>query len=117
MKLRFAHAALERVRAILPERTTIRQDALAGLPGAVASVPGGMAASVLVGVSPVHGLYAGSLDEAGDAVAEQGQRKEEHDCGRHPHRVSDEPVTDHYERPSRWFWSDEQHHNSRGERK
>ena len=33
-------------------------DLLAGLPGAVSSVPDGMAAAILVGVNPVQGLYA-----------------------------------------------------------
>lgn len=36
----------------------MRADATAGIPGAVSSVPDGMAAAVLVGVNPVHGLYA-----------------------------------------------------------
>ena len=31
---------------------------MAGIPGAIAGVPDGMAASVLAGVSPIHGLYA-----------------------------------------------------------
>ena len=31
---------------------------MAGLPGAIASVPDGMAASVLAGVNPIYGLYA-----------------------------------------------------------
>jgi branched-chain amino acid transport system permease protein len=31
---------------------------VAGLPGAIASVPDGMASAVLAGVNPVHGLYA-----------------------------------------------------------
>jgi sulfate permease, SulP family len=39
-------------------RETVRSDAAAGLTVGVASVPDGMAASVLVGVNPVHGLYA-----------------------------------------------------------
>jgi SulP family sulfate permease len=43
---------------LLPERRHVREDVLAGLPGAISSVPDGMAASVLIGVSPVHGLYA-----------------------------------------------------------
>lgn len=45
-------------RSIAPDRRTIGRDALAGVPGAIGSVPDGMAASVLVGVSPIHGLYA-----------------------------------------------------------
>ncbi|WP_240945615.1 SulP family inorganic anion transporter [Rhodococcus sp. HNM0569] len=32
---------------------------MAGIPGAIASVPDGMASGVLAGVSPIHGLYAG----------------------------------------------------------
>ena len=51
-----------RVRAFLtslaPERRHLKADALAGLPGAIGSVPDGMAASVLAGVNPVYGLYA-----------------------------------------------------------
>jgi sulfate permease, SulP family len=39
-------------------RDTARSDAAAGLTVGVASVPDGMAASVLVSVNPVHGLYA-----------------------------------------------------------
>ena len=31
---------------------------MAGVPGAIASVPDGMASAVLVGVNPVYGLYA-----------------------------------------------------------
>ena len=34
---------------------------LAGIPGAVASVPDGMASAVLVGVNPIHGLYASAV--------------------------------------------------------
>jgi SulP family sulfate permease len=53
---------VSRVRAVLhgvaPHRETLRQDVVAGLPGAIGSVPDGMAASVLAGVSPVYGLYA-----------------------------------------------------------
>ncbi|NUT47365.1 MAG: SulP family inorganic anion transporter [Saccharothrix sp.] len=45
------------VRSVRPGRHW-RKDLLAGLPGAVSSVPDGMAAAVLTGVSPVHGLYA-----------------------------------------------------------
>ncbi|SDD59865.1 SulP family inorganic anion transporter [Nocardioides lianchengensis] len=41
-----------------PRRRHFRSDLVAGLPGAISSVPDGMAASVLAGVNPAHGLYA-----------------------------------------------------------
>ncbi|WP_432936972.1 SulP family inorganic anion transporter [Kribbella sp. CA-253562] len=44
--------------SLRPERRHLRYDAVAGLPGAIGSVPDGMAAAVLAGVSPAHGLYA-----------------------------------------------------------
>jgi SulP family sulfate permease len=47
-----------RLRSVAPERSALPSDALAGLPGAIGSVPDGMAASVLAGVNPIHGLYA-----------------------------------------------------------
>jgi SulP family sulfate permease len=43
---------------VLPRKRHLRQDIVAGLPGAISSVPDGMAASVLAGVNPAHGLYA-----------------------------------------------------------
>ncbi|WP_280398956.1 SulP family inorganic anion transporter [Nocardia carnea] len=46
------------LRMILPGERIQRSDVIAGLSGAVASVPDGMAAGALAGVSPVHGLYA-----------------------------------------------------------
>lgn len=46
------------LRALAPDRRTIKQDAIAGVPLAIGSVPDGMAAGVLAGVSPIHGLYA-----------------------------------------------------------
>jgi len=49
---------LVRFRKALPSGAVLRRDTLAGLPDAIASVPDGMAAGVLIGVSPVHGLYA-----------------------------------------------------------
>ena len=52
-------------RSVRPRRRDLRADGLAGLTGAVASVPDGMAASVLAGVNPVYGLYASM---AGPAV-------------------------------------------------
>lgn len=42
----------------VPKATTIRQDAVAGLTAAVASVPSAMASGVLAGVNPLYGLYA-----------------------------------------------------------
>ncbi|UGS36774.1 SulP family inorganic anion transporter [Capillimicrobium parvum] len=47
-----------RARSLLPGRRDARRDAIAGLPAAISSVPDGMAASVLAGVNPIHGLYA-----------------------------------------------------------
>jgi SulP family sulfate permease len=47
------------LRSIRPERSHLRADIVAGLPRAIAGVPDGMAAAVLVGVNPVQGLYAG----------------------------------------------------------
>jgi sulfate permease, SulP family len=46
------------LRSVRPERSHLRADMLAGLPGAISSVPDGMAAAVLAGVNPVQGLYA-----------------------------------------------------------
>ena len=45
-------------RQVGPKRATLRDDAIAGLVGAIGSVPDGMAAAVLAGVNPIHGLYA-----------------------------------------------------------
>ena len=50
------------VSSLRPNPSTLRQDAVAGVPGAIASVPDGMASAVLVGVNPVYGLYASMLD-------------------------------------------------------
>jgi SulP family sulfate permease len=57
--------ALPRMRAVRrwmdqvrPEPGTLVPEAIAGLPGAIGSVPDGMAASLLAGVNPIHGLYA-----------------------------------------------------------
>ena len=41
-----------------PEPRQLATDVLAGLQGAISSLPGGMAAAVLVGVQPIQGLYA-----------------------------------------------------------
>ena len=53
MKLR-PRSLLERA----PDRKTVAKDAVAGIPGAIGSVPDGMASAVLAGVNPIHGLYA-----------------------------------------------------------
>ena len=50
-----AHPVLRYLRS---ERPDLRADVVAGLPGAISSVPDGMACAVLVGVNPIHGLYA-----------------------------------------------------------
>jgi SulP family sulfate permease len=61
--MRFIHSFLAALtnwlRSVRPERQHLRADIVAGLPGAIGSVPDGMAAAVLVGVNPVQGLYAG----------------------------------------------------------
>ena len=46
------------LRSAGPQRRYLVRDLLAGLPGAVGSVPDGMAAAILAGVNPVQGLYA-----------------------------------------------------------
>jgi sulfate permease, SulP family len=53
-----AAAARRWLRSVRPERAHLRADIMAGLPGAISSVPDGMAAAVLAGVNPVQGLYA-----------------------------------------------------------
>lgn len=52
------------------DRRAMTKEALAGLPGAIGSVPDGMASSLLAGVNPIHGLYASMAGPlAGGAVA------------------------------------------------
>jgi sulfate permease, SulP family len=51
-------AARRFFRPLCSDRTSLTKDAVAGLPGAIGSVPDGMAAAVLVGVNPIFGLYA-----------------------------------------------------------
>ena len=55
------------LRHVKPDRQTLKQDVVAGLPGAISSVPDGMAASVLAGVNPVWALPAGSARSPGDS--------------------------------------------------
>ncbi|MDH2416285.1 SulP family inorganic anion transporter [Nocardioides sp. CER19] len=45
-------------RRLRPRPSDLRADAVAGLPGAISTVPDGMASAVLVGVNPAYGLYA-----------------------------------------------------------
>jgi SulP family sulfate permease len=45
----------------LPSWSLLRSETTAGLPGAIGSVPDGMAASVLAGINPIHGLYASAI--------------------------------------------------------
>jgi len=51
------HAARGWLRSVGPQRRYLGRD-LAGRPGAIGSVPDGMAAAILAGVNPVQGLYA-----------------------------------------------------------
>jgi Sulfate permease family len=52
------NAAWGWLRSVGPQRRYLGRDLLAGLPGAIGSVPDGMAAAILAGVNPVQGLYA-----------------------------------------------------------
>ncbi|MEV6660406.1 SulP family inorganic anion transporter [Nocardia fluminea] len=49
---------VRRVRRWFATERMSKADVVAGIPGAIGGVPDGMAAGVLAGVSPVHGLYA-----------------------------------------------------------
>lgn len=53
---------------VAPRRATVKQDLVAGVPGAISSVPDGMAAGVLAGVNPVHGLYASIFGPIGGGL-------------------------------------------------
>lgn len=41
-----------------PTKRDLKADAVAGVPGAIAAIPEGMASGLLAGVSPIQGLYA-----------------------------------------------------------
>lgn len=56
------------LRSVAPRRATLRADLIAGIPGAIGAVPDGMAASVLAGVNPVHGLYASFAGRIGGGL-------------------------------------------------
>jgi SulP family sulfate permease len=53
---------------VAPDRASLKQDLVAGVPGAISSVPDGMAAGVLAGVSPVYGLYASIFGPIGGGL-------------------------------------------------
>jgi len=61
------------VAGVAPQRSTLKADVLAGLPGAIGSVPDGMAASVLAGVNPVYGLYASFSGPIAGGLASSSQ--------------------------------------------
>jgi sulfate permease, SulP family len=56
------------VKSLRPAPGDLRQDAIAGIPDAIASVPDGMASALLVGVSPVYGLYASMAGPIGGGL-------------------------------------------------
>ena len=58
MRLPDRGSLTRRLVELRPRRADLRADFFAGLPGAISSVPDGMASSVLAGVGPSHGLYA-----------------------------------------------------------
>src|SRR6476620_9127167 len=54
---------------IRPRREDVRADVLAGLPGAISSVPDGMATALLAGVNPAYGLYASFAGKIGGGLS------------------------------------------------
>jgi SulP family sulfate permease len=54
---------------IRPRRKDLKADVLAGLPGAISSVPDGMATALLAGVNPAYGLYASFSGKIGGALS------------------------------------------------
>ncbi|WP_251153200.1 SulP family inorganic anion transporter [Cellulosimicrobium sp. Marseille-Q4280] len=69
--LRAARAWWQGVR---PARGTFWSSASAGVPGAVGGVPDGMAAATLVGVNPIHGLYATAVGRIAGGLTVDSQR-------------------------------------------
>ncbi len=67
-------APLRWLRSRVPDRGSAKADAIAGIPGAVGSVPDGMAASVLAGVNPIHGLYASLVGPIAGGLSASTQR-------------------------------------------
>jgi SulP family sulfate permease len=54
---------------IRPHRKDVKSDVLAGLPGAISSVPDGMATALLAGVNPAYGLYASFAGKIGGGLS------------------------------------------------
>ncbi len=54
--------------SLRPKGKDVRADVLAGLPGAISSVPDGMATALLVGVNPAYGLYASFAGKVGGGL-------------------------------------------------
>ncbi|TCC07809.1 SulP family inorganic anion transporter [Kribbella soli] len=61
------------LRSVRPERRSLRADVVAGLPGAISSVPNGMASAALIGVNPIHGLYASFAGPVAGGLATSSQ--------------------------------------------
>ena len=61
------------MKSLRPGPGDLRKDAVAGVPDAIASVPDGMATALLVGVSPVYGLYASMVGPIGGGLAASTQ--------------------------------------------
>ena len=54
---------------IRPHKKDLKSDVLAGLPGAISSVPDGMATALLAGVNPAYGLYASFSGKIGGGLS------------------------------------------------
>lgn len=61
--------SLRRLRRILPSRPDLKRDIAAGAVGGVAAIPDGMAAAVMAGVNPIHGLYASIVGRIAGGVS------------------------------------------------
>lgn len=66
-------AVATHLRRQLPGRASLRDDGIAGLSVGVANVPDGMANGLLVGVSPIYGLYAAMLGPLVGGIASSTQ--------------------------------------------
>ncbi len=54
---------------IRPHKKDLKSDVLAGLPGAISSVPDGMATALLAGVNPAYGLFASFSGKIGGGLS------------------------------------------------